>query len=378
MMASHNVSLPLFQMPDFLQSFLEILVGIGLLFAGGEVFVQGAVTLSLIFGIPQLVIGLTVVSFGTSAPELFVSVSSVLRGMDALAVSNVVGSNIFNVMVVLGSSALVMPLRVESRLVRRDVPVMIAVSAAVWGMASAGRVTWQSGAALLLALVINSIWEIRTAREEPEGVEEAEPDVNPDQGKRGLVKAVLSLLLGILLLGVGSKVLVNGASAAATILGVSKSVIGLTIVSAGTSMPELITSLVAAIKGKTDLAIGNVVGSNLLNQMLVLGASAVAASGAGGLEVGALLIERDIPVMVITALACLPIFWTKGLITRLEGGILLGLYIFYVVDQVLPRTLPTWQDEFRLVMLCVVLPAVIVLIVTQAGLYWRQLRRNRP
>ena len=378
MMASHNVSLPSFQMPDFLQSFLEILVGIGLLFAGGEVFVQGAVTLSLIFGIPQLVIGLTVVSFGTSAPELFVSVSSVLRGMDALAVSNVVGSNIFNVMVVLGSSALVMPLRVESRLVRRDVPVMIAVSAAVWGMASAGRVTWQSGAALLLALVINSIWEIRTAREEPEGVEEAEPDVNPDQGKRGILKAVLSLLLGILLLGVGSKVLVNGASAAATILGVSKSVIGLTIVSAGTSMPELITSLVAAIKGKTDLAIGNVVGSNLLNQMLVLGASAVAASGAGGLEVGALLIERDIPVMVITALACLPIFWTKGLITRLEGGILLGLYIFYVVDQVLPRTLPTWQDEFRLVMLCLVLPAVIVLIVTQAGLYWRQLRRNRP
>ena len=378
MMASQNVSLPSFQMPDFLQSLLEILVGIGLLFAGGEVFVQGAVTLSLIFGIPQLVIGLTVVSFGTSAPELFVSVSSVLEGMDSLAVSNVVGSNIFNVMVVLGSSALVMPLRVESRLVRRDVPVMIAVSAAVWGMASAGRVTWQSGAALLLALVINSIWEIRTAREEPESVEEAEPDVNPEQGKRGVLKALLSLLLGILLLGVGSKVLVAGASGAAMLLGVSQAVIGLTIVSAGTSMPELITSLVAALKGKTDLAIGNVVGSNLLNQLLVLGTSAVAASGTSGLEVGALLIERDMPVMVLTALACLPIFWTKGQITRLEGGILLGLYIFYVVDQVLPRTLPTWQDEFRLVMLCLVLPAVIVLIVTQAGLYWRQLHRNRP
>ena len=378
MMASHNVSLPSFQMPDFLQSFLEILVGIGLLFAGGEVFVQGAVTLSLIFGIPQLVIGLTVVSFGTSAPELFVSVSSVLQGMDSLAVSNVVGSNIFNVMVVLGSSALVMPLRVESRLVRRDVPLLITVSAAVWGMASAGRVTWQSGAALLLALVINSIWEIRTAREEPEGVEDAEPDVNPEQGKQGVGKALLSLLLGIVLLGVGSKVLVDGASGAAMVLGVSKAVIGLTIVSAGTGMPELITSLVAAAKGRTDLAIGNVVGSNILNQLLVLGASALAASGKGGLEVGALLIERDMPVMVITTLACLPIFWTKGLITRLEGGILLGLYIFYVVDQVLPRTLPTWQDEFRLVVLCVVLPTVIVLIVTQAVVYWRQLRRNRP
>ena len=374
MMASHKVSLPSFQMPDFLQSFLEILVGIGLLFAGGEVFVQGAVTLSLIFGIPQLVIGLTVVSFGTSAPELFVSVSSVLQGMDSLAVSNVVGSNIFNVMVVLGSSALVMPLRVESRLVRRDVPLLITVSAAVWGMASAGRVTWQAGAALLLALVINSIWEIRTAREEPEGVEDAEPDVNPEQGKQGVGKALLSLLLGIVLLGVGSKVLVDGASGAAMVLGVSKAVIGLTIVSAGTGMPELITS----VKGRTDLAIGNVVGSNILNQLLVLGASAVAASGKGGLEVGALLIERDMPVMVITTLACLPIFWTKGLITRLEGGILLGLYIFYVTDQVLPRTLPTWQDEFRLVVLCVVLPTVIVLIVTQAVVYWRQLRRNRP
>ncbi len=377
MMASHNVSQQSFQMPDFLQSFLEILIGIALLYAGGEVFVQGSVTLSLIFGIPQLVIGLTVVSFGTSAPELFVSVSSVLQGLDSLAVSNVVGSNIFNVMVVLGSSALVMPLRVESRLVRRDVPVLIAVSAAVWGMASAGRVTWQSGAALLLALIINSIWEIRTAREEPAGVEEAEPDVSPEQAKRGGVKSVMFLLIGILLLGVGSKVLVSGATGAATYLGVSQAVIGLTIVSAGTSMPELITSLVAAIKGKTDLAIGNVVGSNLLNQLLVLGASAVAASGAGGLNVSALLIERDMPVMMIATLACMPIFWTKGQITRLEGGILVGLYIFYVVDQVLPRTLPTWQDEFRLVMLCLVLPAVIVLIVVQAGLYWRQLQRNR-
>ena len=364
-------------MPEFLTSALEVLIGIGLLFAGGEVFVQGAVTLSLIFGIPQLVIGLTVVSIGTSAPELFVSINSVLRGLDSLAVSNVVGSNIFNVMVVLGSSAVVMPLRVESRLVRRDVPVMIAVSAAVWGMASAGRVTWQSGVALLLALLINSIWEIRTAREEPAGVEGAEPDVNPDQGKHGILKAVLSLLLGILLLGVGSRVLVSGASGAATYLGVSEAVIGLTIVSAGTSMPELITSLVAAIKGRTDLAIGNVVGSNLLNHLLVLGASSLAAAGAGGLQVSPMLIQRDMPVMVLTALACMPIFWTKGRITRLEGGILLALYVFYVVDQVLPRTLPTWQDEFRLVMLCLVVPAVIVVIVVQAGLYWRQLQRKR-
>ena len=120
-------------MPEFLQASIQVLLGIGLLFGGGELFVQGSVAMAMIFGIPQLVIGLTVVSLGTSAPELFVSLSSVLQGADALAVSNVVGSNIFNVMVVLGSSALVLPLRVESRLVRRDVPLMIAISAAVWG-----------------------------------------------------------------------------------------------------------------------------------------------------------------------------------------------------------------------------------------------------
>ena len=148
-------------MPEFLQASIQVLLGIGLLFGGGELFVRGSVAIAVIFGIPQLVIGLTVVSLGTSAPELFVSLNSVLQGADTLAVSNVVGSNIFNVMVVLGSSALVLPLRVESRLVRRDVPLMIAISAVVWGMASAGRVTWQAGLALLLGLVINTIWEIR-------------------------------------------------------------------------------------------------------------------------------------------------------------------------------------------------------------------------
>ena len=135
-------------MPDFLRATIDVLLGIGLLFGGGELFVQGSVALAVIFGIPQLVIGLTVVSLGTSAPELFVSLSSVLEGADTLAVSNAVGSNIFNVMVVLGASALVLPLKVESRLVRRDVPLLIAISAAVWGMASTGQVTWQSGVAL--------------------------------------------------------------------------------------------------------------------------------------------------------------------------------------------------------------------------------------
>ena len=205
-------------MPEFLQASLEVLIGIALLFGGGELFVQGAVALAVIFGIPQLVIGLTVVALGTSAPELFVSINSVLQGADALAVSNAVGSNIFNVMVVLGSSAVVLPLRVESRLVRRDVPLMIAISAAVWGMASAGRLTWQAGIALLLGLVINTIWEIRTAREEPDATEGAEPEIDADAASGGWQVAVLKLLAGIVVLTIGSKVLVGGATTAATLL----------------------------------------------------------------------------------------------------------------------------------------------------------------
>ena len=364
-------------MPDFLRATIDVLLGIGLLFGGGELFVQGSVAMAVIFGIPQLVIGLTVVSLGTSAPELFVSLSSVLEGADTLAVSNAVGSNIFNVMVVLGASALVLPLKVESRLVRRDVPLLIAMSAAVWGMASTGLVTWQSGIALLLALVINTIWEIRTAREEPDDSEGAEPEIQSDAGRGGWTMAVLRLIAGIVILTIGSRVLVSGATSAATLLGVSEAVIGLTIVSAGTSMPELITSLVAALRGRTDLAIGNVVGSCLLNLMLVLGGGALAAA-ARGLEVSPELIQDDLPVMLLTSLACLPIFWTRGCISRLEGGLLLGLYALYVIDNVLPRTtLSSWSDEFRLVMLCVVIPVVMVVIITQAIFYWKK-TKGRP
>ena len=359
-------------MPEFLRATIDVLLGIGLLFGGGELFVQGSVALALLFGIPQLVIGLTVVSLGTSAPELFVSLSSIFQGSDSLAVSNAVGSNIFNVMVVLGASALVVPLRVESRLVRRDIPLLIAISAAVWGMASAGRLTWQSGVALLLGLLINTIWEIRTAREQPDASVNAEPEVDVNAGQGGWVLAVIKLIAGIAVLTLGSRVLVSGAIAGATLLGVSEAIIGLTIVAAGTSTPELITSVVAALRGRTDLAIGNAVGSCLLNLTMVLGGGALAA-GSRGLSVSPELIHDDLPVMLLTSLACLPIFWTRGRISRVEGGLLLGLYLLYLLDNVLPRTaLSSWADEFRLVMLCLVIPSVMVIIVIQALIYWKR------
>jgi cation:H+ antiporter len=348
---------------NFLPSALEILLGIVLLFGGGELFVAGSSALALLLGIPQIVIGLTVVSLGTSAPELFVSLISTFQDGDAIAVSNVVGSNIFNVMVVLGLSALVVPLRVKSRLVRRDVPLLLGVSMAVWGMASGGRLTWQAGLALLVGTAINLIWEMRTASE----YSDEEGDF--DEGDRATpAVAAAKLAGGLVLLVLGSQVLVKGATAAAIGLGVTETVIGLTIVSAGTSMPELVTSLVAAYRGKADLAIGNVVGSNLLNQLVILGVCGVFSGE--GLLVDPVVISRDMPVMVLTTLALLPILWTRGVVTRLEGGILVGLYVLYLAEQVLSETLTTAQDEFRFVVLVVVLPLVLVFFVWQM-LRWR-------
>jgi cation:H+ antiporter len=222
-----------------LNSTIAIIAGIALLFGGGELFVAGSVALSLLLGIPQIVIGLTVVSLGTSAPELFVSLISTIQGNlgvaggDNLAVSNIVGSNIFNVLVVLGLSAVIVPLRVKSRLVKRDVPLLLGVSMAVWGMASGGRVTWQGGVALLVATVMNIVWEMRTAGENPDEVNEI------DEAERTTPPvAALKLAGGLVLLVAGSQLLVKGATAVALSLGVSTTVIGLTIVAAGTSMPS--------------------------------------------------------------------------------------------------------------------------------------------
>ncbi|MEC8440787.1 MAG: calcium/sodium antiporter [Cyanobacteriota bacterium] len=369
-------------MPEFLRASVEVLIGIGLLFLGGDQFVRGSVTVALLCGIPQLVIGLTVVAFGTSAPELFVSLSSVVQGTDALAVSNVVGSNIFNILVVLGCCALARPLVVENRLVRRDVPVLLAISAAAWGMGSAGRMTWQAGVALLLGLIINTVWEVRTAVEDashPTDASSASTDPTGDKPKkkgRSLLIAMVQLAIGLTLLVVGSKVLVTGAVTAATLLRVSPEVIGLTIVATGTSTPELITSLVATLKGKTDLAVGNVVGSCLLNLLMVLGGSAV-ISGSPGLQVSGELISEDLPMLMITTLVCLPIFWSRRRITRGEGAVLLCLYVLFLTDNVLPRTmLASWQDEFRLVALCLVIPVIIVVITIQAVGYWNGIRRR--
>jgi len=230
---------------------------------------------------------------------------------------------------------LITPLKVRSRIVRRDVPLLMAISCAVWAMSSTGLLTLQAGIFLIFCLVLNTIWEINTINEKEKDTKDAEPEIEEfNDNNKGKINILLKLILGIFLLSFGSNILVNGSQTLATLLGVNEIVIGLTIIATGTSLPELVTSIIAAFKGKTDLAIGNVIGSNLLNQLLILGSCSI-FSGFKGLVIEQSLIKVDLPFMVLTTFACLPIFWSKGQITRIEGFILLNLYIFYILDKIL-------------------------------------------
>ena len=357
---------------SFLPSLLEIIAGILLLFGGGEFFVAGSVALSLRLGIPQIDIGLTLVSLGTSAPELFVSLISTAQENDGIAITNIVGSNIFNVLIVLGLSAMVMPLRVKSRLVRRDVPLLLAISMAVWGMAAGGRLYWQAGVALLTALVINIVWECRTASENPDEADAFEMD-----GRSTMPVAFGKLAAGLVLLVAGSQILVRGAISAAALLQIPETVVGITIVAAGTSMPELVTSVVAAYRGKADIAIGNVVGSNIINQLLILGLCAMFSGE--GLVAEPILVNRDLPIMIATTLACLPIFWSGGVIRRREGFVLVALYGVYLLDQLIDVTMGgDLLNTFRVAVLVLIVPGVMVFLAWEV-LSWRRTQQlQRP
>tara|TARA_Y100001970_G_scaffold292077_1_gene431818 strand:- start:95 stop:1078 length:984 start_codon:yes stop_codon:yes gene_type:complete len=321
-------------MNEYILSLIHSFLGITILYLGGEFFVQGSIALSVILGIPQVVIGLTVVALGTSSPELLVSLNSMLKNSDSLAASNVIGSNIFNVLIVLGICALIRPLKVDSRIVKRDVPILIATSCGIWGMTSTGVLTWQGGTFLIIVLIINTIWEINTGTKKSLEEQEIETNINEYSSKSSSkFPILLNLILGILLLIIGSNLLVSGAKTFASLMGVSETIIGLTIVAAGTSLPELVTSIIAALKGKTGLAIGNVIGSNLLNQLLIMSSCAL-ISGREGLYIEPNLINKDIPLMVLTTFACLPIFWSGGKITRLEGASLVSIYLIFIYTKI--------------------------------------------
>src|SRR6056297_281033 len=353
---------------------LLFVVGLVFLIAGAEALVRGASRLAAVLGISPLVIGLTVVAFGTSSPELAVSVKSAFSGQTSIAVGNVVGSNIFNVLFILGLSAMIVPLVVSQQLVRLDVPLMIALSILVLFLSLDENISRPNGLLLVTGLVAYLWFLICQSRRESAGVKDAYAKNFGIDGSAatGRLKDISMVIAGLALLIVGSRWLVDSAVDFARYLGVSELVVGLTIVAAGTSLPEVVTSVVAALRGERDIAVGNVVGSNLFNIMGVLGITSVIAPA--GMEVSPAVIGFDLPVMIAVTLACLPMFFTRGVISRLEGGFLLACYIGYTLYVVLAASQHDGLPGISVAMLCFVIPLTALFLAITA---LREIRRRK-
>ena len=344
---------------------LTLLAGLALLIVGADLLVKGASRVAAGFGISPLVIGLTVVAFGTSSPELAISVSSAWKGEADIAVGNVVGSNIFNVLLILGLSALITPLVVSKQLVKLDVPLMIGVSVLAFLLALDGRIVFWEGAVLFAGVIGYCVMAIRVGRASGEAGEAIEAGGH-------WAKDIGLIVVGLVLLVVGSRWLVSASVEIATALGVSELVIGLTIVAAGTSMPEVATSVTAALRGQRDIAVGNVVGSNIFNVLAVLGLTALVAPG--GLPVSDAAIRFDFPVMIAVAVACLPIFFSGYAIQRWEGAVFLGYYVAYTAYLILAATEHDALPVFSQAMMGFVVPLTAITLVV---VLWREVRRRR-
>jgi cation:H+ antiporter len=343
------------------------IVGLVLLLGGAEFLVRGASRMARSFGIPSLVIGLTVVAFGTSAPELAVSVKSALAGQSGMALGNVVGSNIFNVLLILGLAALVLPLTVSRQLVRLDIPLLIVLSALVWWLAADGVIGRIDGALLAIGLMVYTTFLLQQGRKQ--GLSEAEEAVDD---ARPMWQNVAFMVAGLAALVQGSRWLVDAAIVFAQALGVSEVIIGLTIVAAGTSLPEVVTSIVASVRGERDIAVGNVVGSNLFNLMGVLGISAVVSPE--GIMASEAVRAFELPFMVAVAFVCLPIFFTDGSISRWEGGFLFAAYLAYVSWLILGATRNPAVETFSDVVVLFVVPLTVV---TLGVVSWQAWKRQR-
>lgn len=304
---------------------LAVLLALGLLFLGAELLVKGASTFAFRFGLSPLAVGLTVVAYGTSAPELVVSVQAALAGTSDIAVGNVVGSNTFNIGVILGLTALICPIGVERRIVKVDAPVMLLVALlACWFLWNGSLVRWEA-ALFLGACLVYTIVNLRQADAGAVVDAPAKATENSVAGKRSVWADLAFFLAGLALSIGGSKLLVWSATDLARSWGVSEAVIGLTIVSAGTSMPELVTSITAALKRQPDIAIGNVIGSNVFNILGILGVSAM-VSPISGSSVRLL----DLGVMALFSLGMLPLIWSGYVLRRLEGLLLMAAYGAYL------------------------------------------------
>ena len=331
---------------------LLFIAGLVILVAGGELLVRGSARLAAAWGISPLVVGLTVVAFGTSSPELAVSVQASLAGEVDIAVGNVVGSNIFNVLLILGLSAAIVPLVVSAQLVRLDVPIMIAMSVLLLLLSLDGVLSRVECGLLAAALVAYIVTQIVLSRRSGSDEEAPTDTGNP------LINLLL-IVVGLALLVMGSRWLVQAAVQIAASFGVTPLVIGLTIVAAGTSMPELATSVIAGVRGQRDIAVGNIIGSNIFNILAVLGLSGLFSTA--GIPVSNAALTMDLPVMVAVAFLCLPIF-SKYSIRRWEGMLFVAYYVLYTGYLILDSANHEGLAEYRTVMLTTVLPLTLLTV----------------
>ena len=339
------------------------IAGLISLVVGAELLVRGASRLALSLGISPLVVGLTIVAFGTSAPEIAVSVSAALEGRTDIAIGNVVGSNIFNVLFVLGLSALITPLIVNAQIIRQEVPIMIGASFLLLAFGLDDRISQVDAVILFVLLLVYTVFLVIQSRRETRATQEEYESEIDSQSQWDAHWAVQLALIGagLVFLVLGSSWLVEAATSFAKAMGVSDLVIALTIVAAGTSMPEVATSVMAAVRKQRDIAVGNVIGSSTFNILGCIGLSGMAATN--GLGMAPAVMAFDIWVMLAVALACLPVFMTGREIARWEGAVFLGYYVAYTTYLILAAQAHAALATFSSTMMSFVVPLTVITLV---------------
>ncbi|MGL5121633.1 MAG: calcium/sodium antiporter [Plesiomonas shigelloides] len=365
--------------------YLLLAIGLVLLVVGADGLVKGAARLAASIGIPSLVIGLTVVAFGTSAPELAVSIRSALAGQSEMAIANVVGSNIFNVLFILGLAAIITPLAISRQLIRQDVPLMVLASMLVFYMIRDGVLSRLDAGILVVLLLAYTVFLFVQGKrtETTERASGANNSVAPSisgavlsdaasaeqddevdaliRGTHPTWQNLLWIIGGLACLVAGANLLVNSAVNIARAFAVSEAVIGLTIVAVGTSLPEVMTSIVASIKGQRDIAVGNVVGSNIFNLLAVLGVSGVLSSN--GLAGNEQLVQQDFPVMLAVALLCVPLFFTGAILSRIEGALFFILYLAYTLFLIGGALHAPWLASVQGIIVYALIPLTVVVVI---------------
>ena len=349
--------------------------GLVALIGGAELLVRGASRLAFSLGLSPLVVGLTVVAFGTSAPEVAVSVGAAWSGQTDIAIGNSVGSNIFNVLLILGVAALITPLVVARQVIRQEVPIMVTAFFFFAVLAMDGRISRFDGFALLLMLCLYLLFVVLQSRREAKA--NGQDDAPPPAGgwASGTPFQLVLIAVGLVLLVLGSQWLVQAAVAMARMFGLSELIIGLTIISAGTSLPEVAASVMAAVRGQRDMAVGNVVGSNIFNVLGVLGVGALVAPDA--LPVARSVLNFDLPIMLAIGVACLPIFFTGNVVARWEGALFLAYYAAYTSYLLLRAQEHGALDTFRFAMGAFVLPLTALTLLVIAWREWQARRQGR-